>query len=145
MTAAATIEKAPSMPSTPSKRKAREEDVLKTPTKQNKTPTKHRWDCDHETVGCFRAYDGSMGYFDAAYLKKTDTWPKNCASCEVLFVNKKEVGEGEYKVSVATPAYLCRNGANSKHPCCYGLCSPCRKEIVGTSPTRKRKRKAFFQ
>lgn len=126
----------PAPPSTPLKRKTQEDN----PT----TPKHHRWDCDHETVGSFGACDGSMGYFDVAYLNKTENWPKNCFKCDVKFVSKKNVEDGECKVSVATPAHPCRNGANSKHPCCFGLCRPCRKEIVGVSPTRKRKRKKIF-
>lgn len=137
-TRAAVTEKQPSTPSK-STRKCRA--GYTTPTKTKTKP--NRWDCDHDSPGNFGAYDGSMGYFDSAYLEKTANWPKACAMCDVKFVNKKVANEGEYKVSAATPAYLCRNGANSQHPCCYGLCNVCRKVVVGASPRRKRIRKSF--
>jgi hypothetical protein len=85
-----------------------------------------------------------MGYFKSEYLEKQSLWPKKCDNCDLLFVDKPECQLNqtiEYKVCAKSPVFLCKNGADSRHSCVFGLCKECKYEILGASPSRKRKRR----
>lgn len=100
--------------------------------------------CDHKDVTTLVAYTNELKYFTKRYLEKNEFWPKKCYECEKLFVDKPagEIDKDkEYKVTSRSPCYLCKHAANSQHPCCFGLCKPCKIETMGGSPTRRRIKK----
>lgn len=109
------------------------------------TPTKRKQadgDCTHDDITSFVSYTNELGYFKSAYLDKNVWWPKSCNNCDIQFIDKPESQineETDYKVCMKNPAFLCRNAANSAHPCTFGLCKNCRYTVLGASPTRKRR------
>lgn len=94
--------------------------------------------CDHENVAGLERHTNAMGHFNATHSQKMMCWPKECAACEVQFVDKipaiEEEGKQCHRVSNATPVCLCKSGTNAKDSCCFGLCLHCRREKTGASP-----------
>lgn len=111
-----------------------------TPTKPKDPPG-----CDHEDITNFVPYTNDLGYFKTPYLEQHPLWPRQCGGCNILFVDKKKADvniKTELRVCPTTHVYLCKNGANSAHPCTLGYCRNCRVEKVGSTPTTRNRKKS---
>jgi hypothetical protein len=104
--------------------------------------------CDHN-YSILVQYNNELGYFKKTYLDKHPMWPKSCSDCGVLFVLKVDINikEKQYKVAARTPVRMCQNAANSKHPCMYALCSPCKisKRPGPSSPSRRKWKRTIYE
>jgi hypothetical protein len=104
--------------------------------------------CNHN-YSILVQYNNELGYFKKTYLDKHPMWPKSCSDCGVLFVLKVDpnIKEKQYKVAARTPVWMCQNAVNSKHPCMYALCSPCKiaKRPGPSSPSRRKRKRTIYE
>ena len=90
-----------------------------------------RWKCNHDPH-CLETHTHDSGYFKATYLAKHSMFPNVCSGCKVKFVDKpkKQVKDGEYKVSARSPVWMCVNAGNSRLPCLFAHCLDCHNKEV---------------
>lgn len=95
--------------------------------KKNKAPT----DCDdlHKKLSNLLSQD-CTNYFTESYFQKNETWPHNCALCNVRF------GSSGFKVSSmqGRRVFACPKAVAPSSDCTFAYCEPCYNAEVAKCP-----------